>query len=687
MMCIRSLRQWVALLPAIFGLWAASAGGADEPGKLPFHVGYRTCVFHYAYPDGRRHTMTTAVWYPTRDEPTLHTYPDRAQPKNPRNPWSLRSQLAVDAKPAEGGPFPLVLFCHGGFGCALNSAFFTEYLASHGFVVVAPDFEDTIPPDFTRQLAFSRLGDGNVAPPLLVLRALKKFLDVLNGDREQCLSYMTKFRWQPARFLTDQMLAANREEGCPFRGLIDENSVGIMGHSLGGLTSLGVIGTRPELHDKRIKAALIFSAPVYPVEEGIGKIAMPVMVMYGDNDPNALGPQYPRRLLYERGRAPRFCMVLKNATHFAFGNTRCRDLSALRGSSPQARVIEDYGTAFFRRYLKDDREAEALLSRTDGALARYRMEMEPGREGAWGNEPTPRKGAGPGGIREEIGKWQADGADVGKGAEEPAAYQPSGRFRVKVVKDIAYYDGPDTHPKKHKLDLFLPEGKKAFPVLMFIHGGGWRGGDKDHWFGMYGKLGRTFAQEGIGTAVISYRLSPQVIHPEHVRDCARAFAWLHKHIGEYGGRNDRIFVTGQSAGGHLTALLLTNEKFLHEHGLSAANIAGAIPISGVYRVNRNLFRAFGEDPGNWADACPITHARGGLPPFLILLGDGDFRGADVMAKGFARALESHGNRVALKIIPDRTHISIITKVGTKGDQTTGEMLRFIRTRLEELNDR
>src|SRR5262245_62590551 len=97
-------------------------------------------------------------------------------------------------------------------------------------------------------------------------------------------------------------------------------------------------------------------------------------------------------------------------------------------------------------------------------------------------------------------------------------------YSVQTVKDVVYYDGPDQHKVKHKLDLYLPKGHKDYPVLFFVHGGAWAHGDKNT-FGLYGLLGAAYARLGIGVVVTNYRLSPEVKHPEHVKDVARAFAW------------------------------------------------------------------------------------------------------------------------------------------------------------------
>src|SRR5262245_4525443 len=73
-------------------------------------------------------------------------------------------------------------------------------------------------------------------------------------------------------------------------------------------------------------------------------------------------------------------------------------------------------------------------------------------------------------------------------------------FEVKADKNIAYYEGDDADEVKHKLDLFLPQGLKSFPVLFFVHGGAWVHGDKN-FFGLYSRLAERFARHGIGVVV------------------------------------------------------------------------------------------------------------------------------------------------------------------------------------------
>src|SRR6185295_18685519 len=151
---------------------------------------------------------------------------------------------------------------------------------------------------------------------------------------------------------------------------------------------------------------------------------------------------------------------------------------------------------------------------------------------------------------------------------------------VEAKKDITYVEGQPEDDAKHKLDLYLPRNKKSAPVFFFVHGGAWRFGDRSQ----YPALGNRFGREGILTVVPSYRLAPKNPHPAQIEDVAAAFAWTARHVGEYGGDTKRIYVAGHSAGGHLSALLTLDGKYLKTYNLSAKNIRGTISLSGVFNL-------------------------------------------------------------------------------------------------------
>ena len=253
-------------------------------------------------------------------------------------------------------------------------------------------------------------------------------------------------------------------------------------------------------------------------------------------------------------------------------------------------------------------------------------------------------------------------------------------YEVAVETDIAYRNDKDSDAVKHKLDVYTPKGQKDFPVMMFVHGGSWKSGNK----GLYAALGRTFASNGIGTVIINYRLSTKdnlVRHPDHIKDVAAAFAWVHGNIGKFGGKSDRLFISGHSAGGHLVALLATDEQFLKEHKLSAQHIRGVMALSGVYEIQplMTVFTdAFGKDAEICKAASPINHVQGKTTPFLICYADKDLPTCDKMAESFCKKLTDNKCDANILQIKERTHISIIVQLATSvADPCTQAMMEFV----------
>lgn len=246
---------------------------------------------------------------------------------------------------------------------------------------------------------------------------------------------------------------------------------------------------------------------------------------------------------------------------------------------------------------------------------------------------------------------------------------------VKTIKDVAYRDGKDADAEKHRLDLYLPAGKKHFPVLVFVHGGGWTRGNRSS----FARVGPVLARQGIGVAAISYRLSPAVKHPEHIRDVAAAFAWVHKNIKKYGGDPQNLFISGHSAGGHLAALLATNDDYLEACGLSRKDIRGAIPISGVYEIKPGgKTDIFPEGAEQRKEASPLSHVDEECPPFLILYAEKDGTGFDRMAQRLCAALKQAKVAATCREIADRNHGSIVSSIDSPDDPTAQAIIAFIR---------
>jgi acetyl esterase/lipase len=191
-----------------------------------------------------------------------------------------------------------------------------------------------------------------------------------------------------------------------------------------------------------------------------------------------------------------------------------------------------------------------------------------------------------------------------------------------------------------------------------------------------------------------------VRHPEHVKDVARAFSWTCDNVRKYGGDPGRIVVGGHSAGGHLVSLLVTDESYLKAEGRSANDVRGVAAVSGVYCLNDlacewrfggpekgeclNLraslfYPVFGADPDELKRASPVTYARPGLPPFLLLNGGLDYYPLRGMTRRFAAELRKNGCDVRTKVLPWRTHETALFDVARLDSDvvTRGLILDFV----------
>ena len=255
-------------------------------------------------------------------------------------------------------------------------------------------------------------------------------------------------------------------------------------------------------------------------------------------------------------------------------------------------------------------------------------------------------------------------------------------YAIRVVHDVPYLQGAGFASGKDKLDLYLPEGVRNAPVIVSYYGNQLMGGDKSE----DAYVGRRFAAAGFVTAVVNYRLSPEVSHPAHVQDAAASFAWVKRHIGEYGGNADQVFIIGYSAGAYLAALLSTDSRYLAAHGLSPRDIRGTVPVSAFYWVERRGVapdrdkRVWGNDPNVWIDASPAHHLQPGGPPMLILYAERDEDWRREQNVEFATAMKQAGHKsIDLAMIGNRNHATIWSRVGDENDETAEWIIRFVRS--------
>ena len=190
----------------------------------------------------------------------------------------------------------------------------------------------------------------------------------------------------------------------------------------------------------------------------------------------------------------------------------------------------------------------------------------------------------------------------------------------KTLTDIPYYREDIRQKDRYnnercRLDSYFPAKKKEFATIVWFHGGGLTGGNKE--------LPEALKNEGICIVGVNYRLDPQVRAPAYIEDAAAAVAWVFRHIEELGGDASRIFVSGHSAGGYLAMMVGLDKHYLATHDIDADSIAGLIPLSGQTITHFSIRKEYGmKDTHPLVDQyAPLYHVRPDAPPLLLITGD------------------------------------------------------------------
>lgn len=262
-------------------------------------------------------------------------------------------------------------------------------------------------------------------------------------------------------------------------------------------------------------------------------------------------------------------------------------------------------------------------------------------------------------------------------------------IRITSHLNVPYLTDGDP---KHLLDIYSPKNKtKPLAVLVHIHGGGWRKGDKK----MMKTTGEFYASQGILFITPNYRLSPEVMHPSHIEDCASALAWVFTHVTDIGGDSRRIFLSGHSAGAHLAALLGTNHQYMLNHNINPSDLAGVIPVDTASFnllsndderiVKRLIKKAFGDNKLTLKNASPFfnINKRATYPEFLILNTTNRAAGARE-AKAFADKLVAAGHEAQFVAVENHTHREMAQGIYDVSDPVGQAILQFIFNRPNDL---
>ncbi len=249
------------------------------------------------------------------------------------------------------------------------------------------------------------------------------------------------------------------------------------------------------------------------------------------------------------------------------------------------------------------------------------------------------------------------------------------------------------------LDVHAPATGDRHPIIVWLHGGGMKGGDKAQ-AGITVLKPDFFLARGYAFASVNYRLAPEQKHPAQAEDTAAALAWLHDHAEEFGGDPERLFLIGISAGAQLAAVVSTNERFLAKHQKSLGIVKGAVILDiGSFDIPTlidqagekapEMYRYTFRDGGtkeDWIDYSPFYHVRRGkgIPPMLLYYVAGrDHHAAE--NQRFTERMKAEGNEATVLAAEDKTHLRIELEIGLSGDVPTAEILKFLASPNHRLN--
>lgn len=237
---------------------------------------------------------------------------------------------------------------------------------------------------------------------------------------------------------------------------------------------------------------------------------------------------------------------------------------------------------------------------------------------------------------------------------------------VSVEGEVAYSSSSNL---QQRYDIYSPaEAPKTLPpLLVFVHGGAWQTGDKSD----YVSLGKTFAEQGIVTAVLNYRLAPLIRHPGHAEDLAAALAQLANDAKGFDPK--RIYVMGHSAGAHMCAYLAANPSLLLKAGMKQEDFPkGFIGLEGIYDVpnlvqkwpkykDQFVTNAFGPEQSFWAQSSPTREKIQLKSKWLLVQSTADELVDKAQSDDFLAHLKKEGVEATLFVPgPKLSHFGVVT---------------------------
>ena len=236
-----------------------------------------------------------------------------------------------------------------------------------------------------------------------------------------------------------------------------------------------------------------------------------------------------------------------------------------------------------------------------------------------------------------------------------------------------------------RLDVYSPATGDRYPVLIFVHGGGWKDFDKT----LFASVAQKMLPQNLVVVIPDYTLYPNGDYRLMAREVAAVIAWTLDNIASYGGDPQRVVAAGHSAGAHLVTLATLDASYLAEFGHRTEELCGLVGMSGVYDIQAQF--AFEQSQGrdapvmttvmggraNFSAASPIRYVRPGLPPILLIHGDRDETVPVSIGQDFQAALQKAGAQSTLTIYAGAGHSDFLFAALTEqAPRVVADLARF-----------
>ena len=246
-------------------------------------------------------------------------------------------------------------------------------------------------------------------------------------------------------------------------------------------------------------------------------------------------------------------------------------------------------------------------------------------------------------------------------------------FRANADSSLncQYGDG-----EKDKLDIFRC-GKPNAPLFIFIHGGYWQRGDKS----IYSFVANSFVNSGIDVALIGYQLCPGASMTNIVDKIREAIVWIWNNADEYSISKNRINVSGHSAGGHITGMILATDWKEISKNLPDNLVKTGIPISGLYQLNpireTTIADALGLDDEESLALSPHFFEPQTQAPILVTLGGGETPEFHWQTDNFVNKWKGFKASLDYFAEPDVDHFGVVEKLANLESQIFTKVKSFL----------